>query len=53
MLARAQRASSDKLKADDIGIMLYTSGTPACPRGVSIHPPAVIESRIVNSTSTG
>jgi 2-aminobenzoate-CoA ligase len=37
------------LKADDIGIMLYTSGTTGMPKGcVHFVRPAIIESKIVN-----
>jgi 2-aminobenzoate-CoA ligase len=37
------------LKADDIGLMLYTSGTTGMPKGcVHFVRPAVIESKIVN-----
>ncbi|MCG6919237.1 MAG: acyl-CoA synthetase [Deltaproteobacteria bacterium] len=37
------------LKADDIGIMLYTSGTTGMPKGcVHFIRPAVIEAKIVN-----
>ena len=37
------------LKADDIGLMLYTSGTTGMPKGcVHFVRPAIIESRIVN-----
>jgi len=40
---------AEMLKADDIGIMLYTSGTTGMPKGcVHFVRPAVIEARLVN-----
>jgi 2-aminobenzoate-CoA ligase len=50
MLAKgAANLQATKLKADDIGIMLYTSGTTGMPKGcVHFMRPAVIEARIVN-----
>lgn len=50
MLAKGSTSlQAAKLKADDVGIMLYTSGTTGMPKGcVHFVRPAVIESRIVN-----
>ena len=51
MLAKGSTSlQATKLKANDIGIMLYTSGTTGMPKGcVHFIRPAVIESRIVNN----
>lgn len=47
--AGSAELSPTMLKADDIGIMLYTSGTTGMPKGcVHFIRPAVIEARIVN-----
>jgi 2-aminobenzoate-CoA ligase len=47
--AGAPELEATMLKADDIGIMLYTSGTTGMPKGcVHFVRPAIIESKIVN-----
>jgi len=47
--AGAPELEATMLKADDIGLMLYTSGTTGMPKGcVHFVRPAIIESKIVN-----
>ena len=47
--AGSSELEATMLKADDIGIMLYTSGTTGMPKGcIHFVRPAVIESKIVN-----